>query len=129
MPADPPASGKDPVRTTPVPPAVTDIAPVRCETGETQTGTGWRCSRVRLPVDKFIPGGKFASVFAYFGSYGVVALDLEGQLLWERRLPHPGYGFGVGSSPILAGDNLILARDGAPEQAILWTPPAGRTPR
>ncbi len=57
-------------------------------------------------------------VFAYVDSYGLVALDLEGQLLWEERLPHPGYGFGVGTSPIVAGGNVILSRDGAPEAAV-----------
>lgn len=57
-------------------------------------------------------------VFAYVDSYGLVALDLEGQLLWEERMPHPGYGFGVGTSPIVAGGNVILSRDGAPEAAV-----------
>ena len=58
-------------------------------------------------------------VFAYFGNYGVVALDLAGELVWEHRLPHPGYGFGVGTSPIVAAGRVILMRDGAPEAAIL----------
>jgi len=55
----------------------------------------------------------------YIATRGLVCLDLEGDVLWERRLPHPGYGFGVGTSPILAGGRVILARDGAPEAAIL----------
>ena len=58
-------------------------------------------------------------IVAYFGGYGLVALDMEGELLWERRLPHPGYGFGVGPSPLLADGIVILRRDGAPEAAIL----------
>ncbi|MFT7480999.1 MAG: outer membrane protein assembly factor BamB, partial [Gammaproteobacteria bacterium] len=56
---------------------------------------------------------------AYLGDYGLVALDHDGNPLWERRMPHPGYGFGVGTSPILSGDNVILMRDGAPEAAVL----------
>lgn len=58
-------------------------------------------------------------VIVYHGAYGLLAFDLDGDVLWERRLPHPGYGFGVGTSPILAGGNVILSRDGAPEAAIL----------
>jgi outer membrane protein assembly factor BamB len=57
-------------------------------------------------------------VFAYLATYGLVALDLDGQLLWEKRFPHPGNGFGVGLSPLLADGKVILVRDGAPEAAI-----------
>lgn len=58
-------------------------------------------------------------VVALFGNYGVVAFDLEGKLLWEKRLKHPGYTFGVGSSPLLYDGILILTRDGAPEAGVL----------
>lgn len=57
-------------------------------------------------------------VFAYLATYGLVALDLDGQVLWEKRFPHPGNGFGVGLSPLLADGKVILVRDGAPEAAI-----------
>lgn len=60
-----------------------------------------------------------ARVIAHLGNYGLVALDLDGDVLWERRLPHPGYGFGVGTSPILAAGRVILMRDGAPEAAVV----------
>lgn len=58
-------------------------------------------------------------VIASFGNYGLVALDLEGKLLWEHRLPLPRFGFGVGSSPLLFDGLLIVSRDGAPEAGIL----------
>lgn len=58
-------------------------------------------------------------VYTYFGGYGLIALTLEGELAWEKQLPHPGYSFGVGPSPLLAGDLVILTRDGAPEAALL----------
>ncbi len=58
-------------------------------------------------------------VIAYLENYGVVALDLAGKKLWERRLELPGYNFGVGTSPILAGGNVIVMRDGTPEAAVL----------
>lgn len=58
-------------------------------------------------------------VIASFGNYGLVALDLDGKVVWEKRLPHPGYVFGVGSSPLYFDGLLVLSRDGAPEAGIL----------
>jgi outer membrane protein assembly factor BamB len=58
-------------------------------------------------------------VIVSFGNYGLVALDHDGKLLWEKRLAHPGYVFGVGASPLLYDGILILARDGAPEAGVL----------
>lgn len=50
-------------------------------------------------------------LYAYFGSYGVVALNLQGAEVWHRELPVPGVEFGTSASPILAGNLLILVRD------------------
>lgn len=58
-------------------------------------------------------------VIASFGNYGLVALDLDGKLLWEKRLPLPRFAFGVGSSPLLFDGLLVVSRDGAPEAGIL----------
>ena len=58
-------------------------------------------------------------VVFYFGDYGLVAIDLDGQVLWEKRLPYPGHWFGVGNSPLLVDDAVVLSRDGGPEAAIL----------
>lgn len=63
-------------------------------------------------------------VIAYFGNYGLVALSLEGELAWEKRLPQPQHGFGVGTSPVLFDGLLFLSRDGAPEAAILVLDPS-----
>jgi len=63
-------------------------------------------------------------VIVCFASYGLVALDLEGKILWEKRLVHPGHTFGVGSSPLLFDGLLVLSRDGAPEAGILVLDPA-----
>jgi len=57
-------------------------------------------------------------VAVYLATYGLVCLDLDGEVVWRRRWPHPGHGFGVGSSPILADGKVILSRDGAPDSAI-----------
>src|SRR5437016_5657506 len=46
------------------------------------------------------------AVFVYFGSFGLVAYDLQGKELWRKKLPTPKTFFdqGTGTSPILAGD-------------------------
>ena len=52
-------------------------------------------------------------LFAYFGSYGLYCLDLDGELLWETDLGtmHTLHGHGEGSSPALYGDTLIINWD------------------
>jgi outer membrane protein assembly factor BamB len=57
-------------------------------------------------------------VVFYFGAYGLVVLDLDGELLWQKELPVPPAPFGIGTSPILVGDALILSRDGCDDSAI-----------
>jgi outer membrane protein assembly factor BamB len=58
-------------------------------------------------------------VYFYFGAYGVCALTVSGEVAWEKKLPVPRHQFGTGNSPILAGDAVVLVRDGARERAIL----------
>lgn len=50
-------------------------------------------------------------VYAYFGAYGLVALDHDGRVLWEKEFPLEKNMFGTGTSPILGGDSLFLVRD------------------
>jgi len=48
-------------------------------------------------------------VFAYFGSAGVMAVDTEGSLLWTNsRVPFQTI-YGVGASPVLAENILLLS--------------------
>jgi outer membrane protein assembly factor BamB len=51
-------------------------------------------------------------VYVYFGSYGLLAYDHDGKEQWKKPLPVPGTTFGSGSSPILAGDLLLLTCQG-----------------
>ncbi|MEM1448993.1 MAG: PQQ-binding-like beta-propeller repeat protein [Planctomycetota bacterium] len=64
-----------------------------------------------------VTDGEF--VVFYFETYGLVALDVEGEPAWEKRLADPGHTFGVGTSPLLFGGLLVLSRDGASEAAVL----------
>jgi outer membrane protein assembly factor BamB len=50
-------------------------------------------------------------VFSYFGSYGLICYDLNGNLIWEKRIPHQGNMYGTAVSPIIYGDKLIFSRD------------------
>jgi outer membrane protein assembly factor BamB len=51
-------------------------------------------------------------VYVYFGSYGLLAYDLDGNLKWERRLPMPENPYGAVASPIVAGDLLVVNHQG-----------------
>ncbi len=50
-------------------------------------------------------------LYAYFGSFGAIAFDLEGRELWRCPLPTPITQHGASASPVLAGGRVILARD------------------
>ena len=51
-------------------------------------------------------------VYAYFGSEGVYAYDHDGELVWQRDIGDiKTVGLGVGSSPILWGELVILLAD------------------
>jgi outer membrane protein assembly factor BamB len=54
-----------------------------------------------------------ARLYAFFGSRGLYALDLAGQVLWEKSLGqmHTRNGFGEGSSPAVHGDTLVVNWD------------------
>jgi outer membrane protein assembly factor BamB len=51
-------------------------------------------------------------VYVYFGSYGLLAYDMNGNLKWERRFPNPENPYGAVASPIIAGDLLVLNHQG-----------------
>jgi outer membrane protein assembly factor BamB len=60
-------------------------------------------------------------VYAYFGSFGLYALDLSGKKLWEKRLGRfkMKAGFGEGVSPVLCGDRLLINQDQEGESFLL----------
>src|SRR5262249_57268413 len=51
-------------------------------------------------------------VYAYFGSYGLVCYDLDGNQKWEKQLPLTENPYGAVASPIVAGDLLVLNHQG-----------------
>lgn len=50
-------------------------------------------------------------VYVYFGSFGLIAFDHSGNEQWSLRLPIPRTTQGSGTSPVLAGELVILNRD------------------
>ncbi len=52
-------------------------------------------------------------LFAFFGSYGLHALSLDGELQWSKDLGQmrSKHGHGEGSSPVLSGDTLVVNWD------------------
>ncbi len=51
-------------------------------------------------------------VYAYFGTPGLFAYDFDGNLQWSAKIGNvPTLGMGVGSSPVLAGDLVIIQAD------------------
>jgi outer membrane protein assembly factor BamB len=53
------------------------------------------------------------TLFAFFGSRGLYALDLEGKVLWEKQLGtmQTRNAFGEGTSPVLHGNTLVVTWD------------------
>ena len=67
------------------------------------------------------------SVFVYFGSYGLLSYDLNGNVKWERRLPLPENPYGAVSSPIIAGNLLVLNHQGQDAYLLALNRQDGRT--
>ncbi len=67
---------------------------------------------------------------SYFGSFGLIGYDFEGNELWRHPLPVAvsGGGYGSGTSPIIAGEFVILDRDQDQNSSLLAVEVAsGRT--
>ena len=58
-------------------------------------------------------------IFVYFGSYGLLAYDQDGRAAWQFPLPVAKSPFGSGTSPVLAGDVVILQRDYPPSPELM----------
>jgi outer membrane protein assembly factor BamB len=56
------------------------------------------------------PASDGERVVAYFGSYGLVCFDMQGEKLWEIKMPITRSFAGNATSPIIAGDLVILYR-------------------
>lgn len=104
-------------------------------------GTGQELWRRVAPAEKIENCHSFSSpaastpctdgerVYAYFGSFGVLAYDFSGKEIWRRPFERLPSMYGTATSPILAGGQLILQRDGdsTNAQLIALAPATGKT--
>lgn len=51
------------------------------------------------------------NVYTFFGSFGVIAYDLEGKEVWRQPIAMPVVEFGTSASPILIDNKLIVLCD------------------
>jgi outer membrane protein assembly factor BamB len=58
-------------------------------------------------------------VYVYFGSFGLLCYDFAGAEQWKAALPIPTTRFGSGTSPVLAGDLVLLHAEYAPKAFLL----------
>lgn len=66
-------------------------------------------------------------LYVYFGSYGLICYDLNGKQLWELRMPDPQNPYGAVSSPIVAGDLLVLNHQGKESYLLALNRRDGKT--
>ncbi|MCA1562293.1 MAG: PQQ-binding-like beta-propeller repeat protein [Acidobacteria bacterium] len=59
------------------------------------------------------------NVYAYFASFGAIALDHAGKERWSAPLPILKTAFGSGTSPVVHGDLLVLNRDAVENGSLL----------
>ena len=80
----------------------------------------WRQRAPRARTEKLDPRNHPAAaspvvdsdvVVSFFGDYGLIAYDHRGKELWRKPLGPFNNLYGVGASPILVGDRLVLAVD------------------
>ncbi len=50
-------------------------------------------------------------VYVYFGSFGLLAYDVDGNELWKKPLPIPNIQYGSAASPVLANDMVVINCD------------------
>lgn len=105
------------------------------------TRDGRELWRQVAPAEKIEPCHEFSSpaastpctdgerVYVYFGSFGLIAYDFSGKEAWRRPFDRLPSQYGTATSPIMAGGQLILQRDGDSTNSTLvaLAPETGRT--
>lgn len=63
-------------------------------------------------------------LFSFFGSYGMLCYDLDGKLLWKRRMGPFQDEFGASSSPIFVDGKIIINQDHDIDNFVMAVDPA-----
>jgi outer membrane protein assembly factor BamB len=64
------------------------------------------------------PASDGERVYVYFGSFGLLCYDFAGKELWRLPLPTPATRFGSGTSPVVAGEVVLLKCQGYPSSLL-----------
>jgi outer membrane protein assembly factor BamB len=87
----------------------------------------WRQEAPALKIEKIFgpntpatptPATDGERVYVYFGSYGLLCYDLDGKEVWRKTLTVPETQFGTASSPVVAGEVVLLTTLG--KDTALW---------
>jgi outer membrane protein assembly factor BamB len=73
------------------------------------------------------PAADAERVHVYFGSFGLLAYDHDGNELWRRPLSTPPTGFGAAASPVLLNGLLLLNGQGRSLHLMAFDPKTGGT--
>jgi outer membrane protein assembly factor BamB len=88
----------------------------------------WRQVAPADKIENFHPAGSPAvatpatdgqRVYVYFGSYGLLCYDFDGNEQWKKPLPFAESFQGTGTSPIVAGELLLLHREFPPDPSLM----------
>jgi len=80
----------------------------------------WRREAPEVPVEKVhqtsspaapTPHADASRVYVYFGSFGLLCYDHDGNEQWSKPLPTPKSLYGMATSPVPHGETLILTLD------------------
>lgn len=98
----------------------------------------WNVATAMLPADaKMHPKNSHASptpivtddrVYVHFAAYGTAALNLDGDLIWQKQIEYEPQ-HGTGSSPVLFEDLLIFNCDGVEAPFVIALDAASGTER
>lgn len=77
---------------------------------ELESGAIERSARLSDPATA-TPTTDGNSLCVYFGSFGLICYDLNGNERWRKPLPIPVTQHGAGTSPVLSGGRIFLACD------------------
>ena len=58
-------------------------------------------------------------VFVYVGSFGLIAYDFDGKVIWQHPIPIYEGPYGSGTSPVLAGELVLVSRDYPPDPTLI----------
>ena len=80
----------------------------------------WRREAPAVPLEKThetsspaasTPCADAERVYVYFGSFGLICYDRDGNEQWSRKFPTPKTLYGMATSPVAFGDRLFLVLD------------------